>query len=195
MKLFAAALALTVAFTGLVAPSTADACAMKVRLPDIEMVADNHFKKGVRAEEQGQARAAIRHFERAMNADGSKATRADAALRAARLHQSLGRTERAIARMTRGVAINGEHFDLRLALGRALVQKDAAGAIAQLEAARDLDRLSAEVYPELAIAHARLGQREEAQRYLTTAKGLGAAPERVIAAEKALAGVAGVAVL
>lgn len=194
MKLVA--LALTVALAGLVAPTAADACAMrKVRLPDIEMVADKYLEQGEQALAKGQQRAAIRHFERAMNAEGRKATRAEAALKAARLHGELGRTERAIARLTRGVAIDGQHLGLRMALGQALVENDAAEAIAHLEAARDLDRMNAEVYPELAIAHAKLGQREAAQRYLITAKGLGAAPERVIAAEKALAGVAGVAVL
>ncbi len=188
------ALALTVALAALAAPTTADACAMrKVHVPVQEMVADSHFQKGLEAEARGQTRAAIRHFERAMNADGAQATRADAALRAARLHDTLGRTERAIARLTRGVALDGEHFELRLELGRKLITRDAAGAVAQLEAARDLDRMAAQVYPELAIAHAKLGQREEAQRYLITAKGLGAAPERVLAAEKALAGVTGVA--
>jgi len=190
------ALALTVAAAGLAAPTAADACAMrKARLPTIEMVADRHMNKGDQAQAKGDTRAAIRHFERAMNAEGNATTRATAALRAARLHDALGRTERAIARLTRGVALDGEHFGVRMALGEMLLQADAGAALAHLEAARDIDRMAAEVYPELAIAHAKLGQRDAAQRYLTTAKGLGASPERVIAAEKALAAVAGVAVL
>lgn len=194
MKL--AALALTVAFAGLLTPLAADACAMrKVRLPDIEMVADTHFRKGEQAEEKGNLRGAIRHFERAMNAGGPANLRATAALRAATLHDKLGRTERAIARLTRGAALDDGHFGVRFALGQMLMQRDVQKAIPHLEAARDLDRFSAAVYPELAIAHAKLGQRAAAERYLTTAKGLGADPARVVAAEQALAAAAGVAVL
>lgn len=197
MKLAVVAFALAAATATFVLPAEADACAMrKVRLEPLEMVADAQMKKAALAEAKGDKRAAIRHYERAMNAEGNATVRADAALAAARLHGEMGNTQRAIARLTRGVALDGQHFEVRLALGRLLAEGDAAKAVAHLEAARGIDRMSAEVYPELAIAHARLGQRAEAQRYLTTAKGLGADPERVLAAEKILAGAAGgVAVL
>lgn len=194
MKL--AALALAFALTGLVTPLTADACGMrKVRFSGpIEMVADTQLKQGQQAEQKGDLRAAIRHYERAMNARGRSVVRVDAAVRAAALHQKLGNTKRAIARLTRGVAIDDTHFGARVTLGRLLAESAPAEALPHLEAARDLDRLDADVYTDLAITHARLGQRDAAERALAAAKGLGASPDRVIAAEKALA-TGGVAVL
>lgn len=195
MKLAALALAAVVTSAATFAPATADACAMrKVRLPQIEMVADTHFKKGEQAEAKGDMRTAIRFFERAMNAEGAASLRATAALRAANLHDALGNTDRAIARLTRGVALDGTHFDVRFALARKLMQRDVAAALPHLEAARDINRLAAAVYPELAIVRAKLGQTEAARRDLITAKGLGADPARVTEAEAALT-AGGVAVL
>lgn len=193
MKLVVAALA-TLAFAALT-PHTADACAMrKIALEPAEMVAGKHFDQGRAAEQKGELRAAIRHFERAMNANGPAAVRAESALRAARLHQTLGADGPALARLRRAVNLDATHFDARVALGRALVERAPAEALPHLQAAQDLDRLAADVYADLAIAHARLGQTEEARRNLTTARGLGADPARVVAAEQALA-AGGVAVL
>ena len=189
-----AALALLVALPAFAVPTTADACAMR-KMPVELMVADAQFDKGQDAEEAGQFRAAIRHYERAMNGKGSITKRADAALAAARLHQKLGKTDRAKARLMRGVSIDGDHAGVRKALGALLLDGEPIEALQHLQAAQNADRFDADVYADLAVAHARLGQREAAERNLVTAKGLGADPAKVIAAERAIAGSGVAAVL
>lgn len=189
-----AALALLVALPALAVPATADACAMR-KMPVKLMVADTEMQKGENAEEAGRLRAAIRHYERAMNAPGDASTQADAALASARLNEKLGNADRALARLHRAVAIDGSHAGARKTLGAKLLDTNPIEALRHLQAAQNADRFDADLYTDLAVAHARMGQKAAAERNLLTAKGLGADPQKVVAAEKVIAGMAVAAVL
>lgn len=182
------ALALT-SLSTLATVSPAAACAMrKVHIPieDEEYVA-----QGIAAEARGELHTAIRHYERAMNAAAGAAL-ADAAVRAAKLHQKLGASDRAINRLNRAVAAAPRHLEARVLLGRALTTSAPAEAIVHLEAALQLDAV-ADLHADLALAAAHAGRGALAKTHLDLARQRGAAVERIRAAEEALG--AGVAVL
>ncbi|MCB9524667.1 MAG: tetratricopeptide repeat protein [Myxococcales bacterium] len=125
---FAAALALPALVA--VSPQTADACAMMRVHQPVEM--EPLMAKAQKAEQKGQIRQAIRLYERAMNAKGKTSERAQAAYAAARLHAKEGRSDRAMSRLNRALALNPNHLDARLAYAEGLVAESPAEALEHL---------------------------------------------------------------
>lgn len=183
--------ALVAAVATLTAPAAGQACMVEsIHLYDDDSVAVVQYWKGLEARDRGAAQIAIRHFERSLKGEGDPETRGNAALEAARLHAAQGQSATAIARMKDGLAVCGTHFDLRLELGRALLDGQPLEALAHLEkaaeiAATDLtvmDRNAApaRLYPDLALAYAHLGQRGKALETLDRARTFGSPVERLI---------------
>lgn len=190
MKPVIVALALSLtSLSSFVIVNPASACAMrKVHAPveDAEYVA-----QGIAAEQRGELHTAIRHYERAMNA-ASEADKADAAVRAAKVHFRLDASDRAINRLRRALDASPGHVEAHSLLGHALLASNPKEALdhfaAVVSMAPDGDR-----HADLALAAARVGRRDLAQSHLDLARQQGAAVERIRAVEEALG--AGVAVL
>ncbi|HEY0080263.1 MAG TPA: tetratricopeptide repeat protein [Pyrinomonadaceae bacterium] len=69
-----------------------------------------------------------------------------------------------VKHLTRAVALNGNLYEARVALGRALIQKGrAAEAVEHLQRAAELAPNNPEPHYQLAIAYRRLGRRQEAE--------------------------------
>lgn len=166
--------ALLVLACGLAATSTASACAMFKR-PQL-IVAQSALDEGIAAEKAGELHSAVRHYERAMYGEGSNDARADAALRAGRLHVKLGNAEQAADRLRRAVSLKPEDPAARVALGAQLLGADDAGAAEHLQAAlrAKLSRADRAV-TELALARALVGldRTAEAAAHLARARSLG----------------------
>lgn len=112
-------LMITLALAFTFGTSTASACAMKrVRIKAEPVLLVKMVKDGQKAEEKGHARAAIRQFERAMNAKGDIKLKAVAAYSAAKLHLAAGNVERAQDRLQKAV-----RFDSRHAMAHAVLSK------------------------------------------------------------------------
>lgn len=182
------ALVATLALLSALTPTAASACAMRKISPPVEMVAQVHFRKAAAAEDRGQTRVAIREYERAMNAEGPARVRAEAAVRAARLHAAAHHASRVESRLRRAVALDRRHAEAHAALGRHLLGKADAEAISMLRKAIALNAEgAADLNLDLALASIRLHQREAAQAALQQARMGGADPARVAAVEAALA--------
>lgn len=188
------ALVALVAATALVATtSVASACAMRKR-PVVALVAQSQLQQGHAAEARGELRTAIRHYERAMNAKGPAAARAQAALRAGLLHAKAGKATRAQARFARAAELAPDGATLRAV---AVAQRDAGdveGARGALTRALSMDGVkAADVHAELALLEIAAGDRAAAERHLTRARIGGASAEAVVAVERALSGEVNVA--
>ncbi len=107
-------LALTLVFG---AHSAAHACAMFKRPKVKQMAVASVMKEAEAAEKRGNVRTAIRHYERAMNAKGKVALRAEAAFRAGKLHLAEGHSQKGIDRLKTAVRLNPEHLEAHLAIG------------------------------------------------------------------------------
>lgn len=189
-------LALTLAAPAI--STTADACGA----PDIPPFEDGSpavdaHEAGVEDRSAGRTEAAIRHFEQSMRAEGDLAIRGDSAVAAFRLHVAKGRRDRGLAVLAEAVEIYDGHFPLRLVFGRALLEGEPAHALTHFRAAEDTlfflrsdperRRREAQPYPELAMAHARLGDAEAARAALVKALDAGAPAARIRAVEEAIA--------
>lgn len=117
LALLALTALLTLGFTATVA----NACAMRARklwpAAAKSVVADADA-----ATKRGDARVAIRLYERVMNNARDAKLRSNAALSAARLHAAAGNTDRAVSRLRRAVNLNAKNKEAAAELKKALAK-------------------------------------------------------------------------
>ena len=169
------------------APSQADACAMRKR--EAVVVAKvakpaQTLADGRAAELRGEVHTAIRIYEAIMNAPGASEERADAALAAARLLAADGQSARAVARAQKAVGFAPKDAHAQLLLGELMVGEEAGRAMAHLKKAEALGGADP---MRLALAQARayvaFGDAENARAQLDKARDLGAPTADIAAIE------------
>ncbi len=180
------ALALIIALAPLVAATSAGACGMYRPVEEAELLmAKSVIEKGDAALARKELRTALRQYNRAMSATGSRSLRATAAIKAGQVYEQLGRTKQAVRRFERAVRIAPLFADAHMALGFALIDTKPKKAIVHLEGALAASTQgTVDAHAGLAIAYARAGDAAKAKSHLQNARLNGASVERIIAAEK-----------